>query len=253
MFFSFLKSFFAFVLLFLGLEYVAFDKTKILAVFILLSIFSLIILLTFIGKEKIKSNRFAFIIFPLLFLGSIFGFFVFIPGEILRHGFAFFGSIFFAFLLFYIGNLATKKIKLDSKYYSFGEISILLCAFLTYACLFGFFLFLDLPSWLLILQTLIFSLFISYFYFCYNKIEFKKTFIFNLTFGLISSEVAWALSFWPTGFIARAIVLFALFYIFSGLAKHDFQKSLNKKILREYLVVAILVLALALGTTKWTF
>lgn len=262
MFSSLLKSFLTFVLVFLGLEYIAFDKTKVFVVLASLSVFSLIISLTFIGKGKIESDKFAFILFPILFLGSIIGFFVFIPGEVLRHVFAILGSIFFAFLLFYIGNLAAKKIKLDfkNKYYSFGEISILACAFLIYTTLFGFFLFLNLSSWLLMLQVLIFSIFISYFYFCYNKIKLetclpagRKSYIFYLIFGLVSSELAWALSFWPTGFIPRAVVLFILFYIFSGLTKHHFQKSLDKKILREYLAVAILVLVLTLGTTRWTF
>jgi hypothetical protein len=252
---SLLKSILTFILLFLGLEYIAFDKSKVFAISFFLSIFSLITSLTFIGKNKIETDRFAFIFFPILFLASIIGFFVFIPGEILRHIFAVFGSAFFAFLNFYIGNLAAKKITLDSKnkYYSLGEISILICAFLSYTCIFGLFLFLNLPTWALMSQVLIFSLFISYFYFCYNKIKFNKSLIFYLVFSLVSSELAWAISFWPTGFISRAVVLFMLFYVFSGLVKHYFQKSLNKKILREYLVVGILILFLTLGTTRWTF
>ena len=243
-----------FTLSFFGLEYIAFDKSKVFLVLILLSICSFVITLSFLKKSGIKSDKFTHLSLPLLFLGSLIGFFVFIPGEILRHLFAGVGSLFFASLIFYIGNLATQKITISpNKYYSLGEINILICAFFSYSTVFGFYLFLNLPIWVLMLQILVVSVAVSYFYFCYNKIKLSQNFIFHLTFGLISCEIAWSLSFWPTGIISRASALFVIFYIISGLLKHYFQKTLDKKVIKEYLVVGTIILVLVLVTTKWTY
>lgn len=249
------KSVLMFTLLLLGLEYIAYDRSGIYLIVVLLSIVSFLISISFIRKGKIETNKLAFAIFPILFLESLVGFFVFIPGEIFRHIFAVVGSLIYAFLIFYIGNVAAKRIKLDSKnkYYSLGEISILVFAFFSYACIFGFYLFLGLPTWALMVQTLLISIFVAYFHFSYNKIKLSQNIIFYSIFGLITSEVAWALSFWPTGFVSRAMVLFILFYVFAGLIKHYFNKSLNKKVVREHVVLAVIFLLLVLGTTKWTF
>lgn len=252
---SFFKSLLIFVSLLLGLEYIAYDKSRVYLIVVLLSIISFLVSISFVRKGKIETDRIAFAIFPILFLGSLVGFFVFIPGEIFRHIFAVIGSIIYALLIFYIGNLAAKRIELDSKnkYYSLGEISILVFAFFSYACIFGFYLFLNLPTWALMVQTLLISIFVAYFHFSYNKIKLSQNIVFYSIFGLITSEVAWALSFWPTGFISRAMVLFILFYVFAGLIKHYFNESLNKKVVREHVILAAVCLLLILGTTKWTF
>lgn len=252
---SFLKSLFMFACLFLGLEYVAYDKSRVYLIAILLSIISFLISISFVRKGKIEKDRIAFAIFPILFLASLVGFFVFVPGELFRHIFAGLSSLIYSLLIFYIGNLAAKRIKLDSKnkYYSLGEISILVFAFFSYACIFGFYLFLNLPTWALIVQTLLVSVFVAYFHFSYNKIKLNQNIVFYSIFGLITAEVAWALSFWPTGFISRAMVLFMLFYVFAGLIKHYFNESLDKKVVREHVILAAVCLLLILGTTKWTF
>ena len=252
---SFIKSLLMFFLVLGGLEYIAYDKSRVYLVSILLMVISLAISISFVRKGRIESDRVAFAIFPILFLGSLVGFFVFIPGQLFRHIFAGLGSLVYAILTFYIGNLAAKRIKLDSKnrYYSLGEISILVFAFFSYTSVFGFYLFLNLPTWALMIETILISAFMAYFHFCYNKIDLSQNFIFYSVFGLISCEVAWALSFWPTGFISRGMVLFILFYVFAGLIKHYFHKTLDKKVIREHLAIAIIFLVLVLGTTKWTF
>lgn len=252
---SFVKSIIVFVSALLGLEYIAQDNSRVYLVTALLITISFIISVSFVRKGRIKSDRIAFALFPILFLGSLVGFFVFIPGDLFRHIFAVVGSLIYALLTFYTGNLAAKRITLDSKnkYYSLGEISILVFAFFSYACIFGFYLFLNLSTWILMLQTLLISVFIAYFHFHYNKIKLSQNFIFYSIYALISCEIAWALSFWPTGFISRGMVLFIMFYVFAGLIKHYFHETLDKKIVSEHLVIAFVSLLIVLSTTKWTF
>ncbi|NQU99193.1 MAG: hypothetical protein HQ538_00485 [Parcubacteria group bacterium] len=252
---SFIKSILVFFLVLGGLEYISYDKTRVYLVSALLLTVAFIISISFVRKGRIQSDRIAFALFPILFLASLVGFFVFIPGDMFRHIFAVIGSLVYALLTFYTGNLAAKRVTLDSKnkYYSLGEISILVYAFFSYSCIFGFYLFLNLPTWILMLQTLLISVFVAYFHFCYNKIKLSQNFIFYSIYGLISCEIAWALSFWPTGFISRGMVLFIVFYVFAGLIKNYFNKTLDKKVVREHLVVAFVSLAIILSTTKWTF
>ncbi len=252
---SFIKSILVFIAVLGGLEYISHDKSRVYLVAALLITLSFIISVSFVRKGRIQSDKMAFALFPILFLASLIGFFVFIPGDLFRHIFAAIGSLVYALLTFYTGNLAAKRITLDSKhkYYSLGEISILVYAFFSYACIFGFYLFLNLPTWILMLQTLLISVFAAYFHFCYNKIQLSQNLIFYSVFGLISCEMAWALSFWPTGFISRGMVLFIMFYVFAGLIKNYFNKTLNKKVVKEHLIVAFVSLAIILSTTKWTF
>ena len=252
---SFIKSILIFILVVLGLEYIAYDKPKVYLVAAVLFIVSTLISTSFVKKGRIEHDRFAFAAFSPLFLVSLIVFYIFIPGEILRHSFAVIGGFVNALLIFYIGNVAAKRITLDSKnkYYSLGEISILAYSVLTYCCLFGLFLFLYWPVWLLMVLTLVFSGFMVFFHFSYNKIKLKHNLIIYLIFGLVSCEAAWALSFWPTGLLSRGLVLFIMLYVFMGLIKHYANESLNKKVVREHLALAAVFLALVLGTTKWIF
>lgn len=81
----------------------------------------------------------------------------------------------------------------------------------------------------------------------------KRVWLFIFCFNLIQLEASWALSFWPTSFVSRAVVLFSIFYVATGISKHHLKSTLTQKILREYLIVGIIVLVLVLGTCRWKY
>lgn len=254
MFSLILRSIFASLISFFSLETVILNRNLIWGTVIFLFIFFIIINIPLL-RIKIYSKRINFVTFPLVFLLSSVGFFVFVPGDILKQIYIGLASILLGLLLFYIGNFAFGNVVVAKSYkhYSLFDIIIFVCAFLSFSAIFGFYLFLGWPVWVLMIMTLVLSILLAYYYFWYNQIRFRMALLYLLVFGLVAIELTWSLSFWPTGFVARGVVMFVAFYVFSGLIKHYYQKTLNLKIIREYIIVSLIVLGLVLGTTQWTF
>lgn len=224
-----------------------------IALFLLFLLF--LITVSIVAICRIRSNRLHYIVFPLFYFLSSIVFFVFIPGQIFQQIYIFISSFLFGAMLFYVGNfiLGHTEVRKTFRHYTLFDIVVLVCGFFSYCALFGLYLFLSWPIWLLFIGALVISFFLSYYYFWYNKMAIKKNLIYYFIFSLIILEATWAITFWSTGFLARGMVLFIIFYTASGLAKHNHQKTLTSRIVKEYLATTIIALALVLGTTKWTF
>jgi hypothetical protein len=217
--------------------------------------FLLVMVVAVVKICRAKRDRHHYIIFLILCYLSAIIFFVFIPGGIFQQIYIVAASLFFGAMLFYIGNfiLGHSEVRKVFHHFTLFDIVILICAFFIYASLFGLYLFLTWPSWLLLIVSLVLSLILFYYYFWYHKIKYHTDLLYYFIFALCAVEITWAMTFWSTGYLARGMSLFIVFYIFSGLSKHHHQKTLTKNVVREYLVTAIIVLGLVLGSTRWTF
>lgn len=255
MFAILIRSVLTTIVSFFGFELMVNHKNLLFWIAFFYLLFLFFFTLSVIQICKIKSNRLHYVIFPILCNLSAIIFFVFIPGKIFQQIYIIICSFLFGTLLFYVGNfiLGYVQAKKFLRHYTLFDVIVLSCSFLSYTALFGLYLFLSWPTWLLLLLALFMSLFLLYYYFWYNKLTYKKNLLHYFIFSLVVAEAAWAVTFWSTGYLSRGIVLFILFYLFSGFLKHYYQKTLNKKIIKEYLVTSIIVLGLILGTTKWTF
>lgn len=90
----------------------------------------------------------------------------------------------------------------------------------------------------------------------YWQIELKETdtgklISFSLTAGLITGEMALALSFWPLTPPKLGIALTATVYVLLGLIQHYVKENLNRRTVLEYLFVAAGVVLLLVLTTSW--
>ena len=193
--------------------------------------------------------------FSLFFYAAGLLFFIFIPSRGFQQFFSFFLSIFFGLLIFYIGNFIlghTEKQK-TYRHYTLFDLIILVCSFVAYSSLFGVYMLFSWPVWSLIISAFFMSLLLFYYYFWYNKITHERRNLYFLIFGLIILEASWAMVFWPVSFLTRGIVLFTLFYVFSGMLKHHHQNTLSKIIIREYVITSVILLALVLSTARWSY
>jgi len=132
------------------------------------------------------------------------------------------------------------------------DFLITISAFLFYASIFGLYLFLLWPSWIFLILLAFVTFILTYEFFWHNLL-LQKHIVYSLILTLIISEISWALTLWPTGFMPRAMVIFTVFYAFTNLSKHNFNKTLNKKFVRNIIIISVLILSLALLTTQWTF
>lgn len=188
---------------------------------------------------------------PVIYILSSTVFLVFVPADYsLQH--AYIGIC--AFIFLFVISLTNKLIKdCDNRHsYQSCDFLITISAFLLYSSVFGLYLFLRWPSWAFMLLLALATFILTYEFFWYNKL-FNKHIIYSLILTLIISEFSWALTLWPTGFISRAIVVFAVFYAFTILSKHHFKHTINNKNIISIIIISVIIVALALVTTKWTF
>lgn len=79
----------------------------------------------------------------------------------------------------------------------------------------------------------------------------KQLLVYSLLVSFLASQFGVVISFWPTQASVSSIFVTAVFYQLLGLSSHFLGKSLYKKTLREFIVIAFLVLLIILGTTSW--
>jgi hypothetical protein len=74
----------------------------------------------------------------------------------------------------------------------------------------------------------------------------KQTSLYALIVGLVMGEIVWALSYIKMSSLTAAIFLLLIFYLITGLARQGLLESLDRRILIEFAVVALIGLALLL-------
>ncbi len=76
--------------------------------------------------------------------------------------------------------------------------------------------------------------------------SFRRTSLYALIVGLVMGEIVWALSYSRMTSLTAGILLLLVFYLITGLARQGLLKLLNRRILIEFAVVALIGLALLL-------
>jgi hypothetical protein len=75
---------------------------------------------------------------------------------------------------------------------------------------------------------------------------FGRTALYAAIAGLCTGEIIWAMNYWRISGITGGLILLVGFYVATGLANQQLQGRLNRRVLVEYGVVALLGLAVLL-------
>ena len=81
---------------------------------------------------------------------------------------------------------------------------------------------------------------------CGVQQDLRRTGLHALIVGLVMGEIVWALSYSKMNSLTAGIFLLLVFYLITGLARQGLLKLLNRRILIEFAVVALIGLALLL-------
>jgi len=81
---------------------------------------------------------------------------------------------------------------------------------------------------------------------CGVQQDIRRTGLYALIVGLVMGEIVWALSYSKMNSLTAGIFLLLVFYLITGLARQGLLKLLNRRILIEFAVVALIGLALLL-------
>jgi len=86
-----------------------------------------------------------------------------------------------------------------------------------------------------------------------KKVErcFKEIFFLNLILSMIMSEVAWAFSLWPFGYLTTGLAILIIFYVFWDAIRSWIQGDYSTKRVWLNIFWAALSLVLLLGTAQW--
>ncbi|MBU1167910.1 hypothetical protein KKC60_05925 [Patescibacteria group bacterium] len=192
----------------------------------------------------------------LLFVGAAMLDLIFVEGFFFKQAYVIF--VFACYFLLMGKFIGLKVLQIqhmaEDQQYSIVDFTLLATAFLYYVGFFGLFLyFQSFPLWLLLGLVFVTNFFLFFLFFYFNDIWLKKIWLYVFVLTFIVLEVTWALSYWPNGLLGRGIVLFCAYFLLSGLGKHYLKESFSPKVLRGYLMVGVIVLALVLSTGQWTY
>lgn len=131
------------------------------------------------------------------------------------------------------------------------SLSTLFVSFFLYSTIWFFYLTFSLASWQLL--VLVFAVSLLLFYQMINLcFSFNLLFLVaEIVFSLVMVEIAWILIFWPTDHLVASLILTLAFYLIWGVFSHHLEGRLNMRIIIEYLLVMIVILALILKFTPW--
>lgn len=245
------------LLLFGGLELLLARPQAIWWVLFLLLGFTLVLLLSH-GSRTWKNQRDRHVVILALTLtASSITFILFPEGVLVQHTAAAILSIAISFLIWFLRQPVQKNG--SPVRYTPPEGYVLLTAFLVLTDVAGLSLFFSQqipPAWNLGLMLVVLALTavgLGYQFFVFQDIPKERIPVHLLLLGFVMAQVAWGLSFWPTDVFSRGAVLFVVFYVFAGLAKHAVRRSFTWRIFGEYAATSTAMLALVLSTARWTF
>ncbi|MBU1118357.1 hypothetical protein KKH43_00560 [Patescibacteria group bacterium] len=207
---------------------------------------------------RVKIRSFASMmsaIIAFLFFASSMLSLVFIHGTTYKQLFIGASTILFFILMKRLMGLKVYEIQTMAykQQYSYIDFILLLTSLYFYSGFFGLYLYMSLPLWSLLLAVFLVNGLLFFLFFYFNDLWLKKMWMYVFVLTFIVLEIAWTLSYWPNGLLGRGFVLFFIYYLLSGLGKHYLKETFSRKVVQEYVVVGIVVLALVLSTSQWTY
>lgn len=260
----------------LGLEFIfslifVESFTLILTLLIITLLAGSYFVLDFTFKKEELKDELKFLIIPILFnVGALF----FLSGIN--------QAIFSLLLVFFVAGanyylfIALKRVQnLEEKAAIFQRNVIISISFL--ALLFSFsviyktYVLLSIgngnifPNWLVLILVALIFYFVSYFLAWENGMNMKKFFPYNMVGTLLAIEVSYVGLVWVVnypvfsgvekaalgGVPLPAVILTIIFYFIWGVITHKMDKSLSRKVMTEYLGMAIIFLLVLLLTASW--
>lgn len=154
----------------------------------------------------------------------------------------------------FIGSYRLRQAPKDQTAVALLHTAALAGLFLFYASIYGFYLNFNFPLWALMILffggtglTSFVTLMAG------GRPQEKKSQakLYSVLLGLMLSELAWVISFWPFGYLTTGSITLILYYIAWDIAWHAFDESLILKDTLIRMSFFFLLIALLLVSTPW--
>lgn len=158
-------------------------------------------------------------------------------------------------VMYYLGLLALYRLHYtptDKTAQSMLSVAVMSAVFFYYAGIYGFYINFNFPIWGLMLLFLSGTAAASYQTFVVRgRKERRRALSYSLVIGIIMGEVAWALGFWPFGYLTTGAIALVLYAILWDIAFDVFHRELSIKraALRIFFFLGLVLLLLF--STPW--
>lgn len=241
MFFHFQALAHSFLFL-LILEMIAFDDRRIFW------LAAVLVGVTLWGVKKIV-KKFIFSAIPVIFSVSATAMLYLIDSIQEKHVFIVLGSLIYYMTL--VGIFRLKIAPNDQTARGMIAASAFTALFFFYSASYGIYLNFSIPLWLLMVTFLIATWLVSYEYFIIINRDKKVVQGYSLILGMLMTEVAWTINFWPFGYLTTGVITLIFYYLFWDLTQSHFLRTLSQKRLLTNLIFFSIIIGIILATSRW--
>ncbi len=231
----------------------SFSKPKLAIFFTLVILLIVFVFFWLLFNRKLSKEFWQFFGLPCLFVIFSFLFSVLLlPNNLFKHIFILIIAFLFYLILENIFNFLHRPniYQTNSIETFFNHLNLLILFFLS-SSFYNLIFFLNVPFWLLSIFFFLIIVFLGFYFFWANKILNNENILYILIITIILAEFFWVVSFLPTNFYVNSLILTLIYYLMVVLSKYYILKILNKRVIRQYLIIAGAALLLTLITAQW--
>lgn len=158
-------------------------------------------------------------------------------------------------IMYYLGLLALYRLRhapADQTAQSMLSVAVMSAVFFFYTGIYGFYINFNFPIWGLILLFLSGTVAASYQTFVTReRKDRRRAAMYSLIIGIIIGEMAWAIGFWPFGYLTAGTIALILYAMLWDIAFSVFHKELSLKRTIFRILFLLLLILLLLLSTPW--
>ncbi len=163
--------------------------------------------------------------------------------------------IFLSAAMYYLSLLGASRLgdySKDQSALAMNAVAAFATIFFTFAGAYGFYLNFLVPLYYLMAVYLAVALLVSYQYFVILNPEKKASIrIYSFLLALIMAELAWAMNFWPFGYLTAGVSALILYYVLWDMTRSHFLNLLSKKRVVANVAFFSALIILVLLSSKW--
>lgn len=186
---------------------------------------------------------------PVLFFFASLGLLYFISSPSQQKIFIIASSAVYYFLL--IAMYRLKSYEKDQTAIGIMGACSLITLFFLYSALCGIYLNFVFPLGALMAVFLLVTTLVSFQYLWILKKDLRMVWSYSLVLGLIMTEIAWILNFWPFGYLTTGVVALIFYYVFWDLVCKAFKDTLSKKGVFANIVIFSVLASVVLMSSHW--
>lgn len=215
-----------------------------------LTVFVLIVIVTyaFVNARRISKSAVMTSV-PVLFSLSSLGMLYFISSNKQQTAFIILSAA--VYYVMHFGLYRLKQYNKDKTAQGIIAAAAFATIFSFYAVTYGIYLNFMVPLWTLMMAFMIVTVLVSYQYFLIVCRDSKIAWRYGFVSGLIMSEVAWVVNFWPFGYLTTAAISLIFYYIFWDLIMSHLLDCLSKKRVLSNIAISVALASVVLLSSRW--